>query len=192
MARTRGGARWRRRRCSVFGFAGAGSGARWGGRGVGRGASRAPPGCGVFGGFGASSVGDRVTDRVVDREDGMDERAADGGGRRRSRRAVFDRRVAGSRRRSRGHRVRRPLRRGNLFAPLSRAGRVRRWEGPRREVSIIRRVSAVGDGGFIVSASVPVGSNGQADVPAVTCSTRAGVPSGPVPLRADERDRDGR
>ena len=30
------------------------------------------------------------------------------------------------------------------------------------------RVSAVGDGGFIVSASAPVGSNGQADAPAVT------------------------
>ena len=51
------------------------------------------------------------------------------------------------------------------------------------------RVAVVGSGGFAVSASAPVGSNPGRSGGDVSL---AGVPSGPVPLRADETDRHGR
>ena len=85
-----------------------------------------PPGCEVLGGgFGASS-GDRVVDREwtewTDALDGVDD-ASDGG-------PSLSVGLRGRRRRSPGYRVRRPLRRGNLRVPFSRAGRVRGWKGP--------------------------------------------------------------
>ncbi|ACO62903.1 predicted protein [Micromonas commoda] len=127
-----------------------------------------PPGCGVFGGFGASSVGDRVTDRVVDREwmewtnalaDGGDGDAAGGPSLTVGLRGAGDVHAdtacavhfAGG---TCLLRFRAPVECGDGKDPVARF----RSSG---------RVSAVGDGGFIVSASAPVGSN-AADAPAVT------------------------
>ena len=127
------------------------------------------PGCGVFGGFGASSVGDRVTDRVVDREwtewtnalaDGGDGDAAGGPSLTVGLRGAGDVHAdtacavhfAGG---TCLLRFRAPVECGDGKDPVGRF----RSSG---------RVSAVGDGGFIVSASVPVGSNVGSDAPAVT------------------------
>ena len=171
----------------VFGFAGAIRGARWR---AGCRASCAPAGVRGFGGWVRCIVG---RSRRRPRVDGMDERARRSR-RRERRRAVSERRVAGRRRRSPGYRVRRPLRRGNLRVPFSRAGRVRGWEGPEpragRQVSVIRARRG-GRRRRLCRLGVGAGWR-ERDGRSGGDVSLAGVPSGPVPLRADEPDRHGR